>query len=148
MGNVRAETYKAIRDNDLSSVVFADPFSSVTRSAKRNLLIAAFVALMIAVLQLEITGFLGLQASNANLGNPLAQGIACLIVSYLLISAIFHIFADYTAWQFQRERQVTQPYLDLITLFESRVSVTEEQIRNACSSISGIVVEGDMRAQV
>src|SRR5205814_3572347 len=131
MTNVRAETYKAIRDNDLASVVFVDPFSAVTRLAKRNVLVASFVALLIAVLHLEITGFLGLQASNSTLGNSLAQGLACLVVAYFLVSLIFHLFVDYTAWQFQRERLITRPYLDWVELLETQVNVTGEQIKNA-----------------
>jgi hypothetical protein len=148
MANIRPEVYKAIRENDLSSVVFIDPFHTVTRQAKRNLLIASFVALLIAVLQLEVTGFLGLQATNTNLGNSLAQGLACLVVTYFLISFIFHVFVDYTAWKFHRERQMTEPYLDLIRLLENQISVTGDQIGNACGALQGIVIENDMPSQI
>lgn len=148
MAHVRPEVYKAIQENDLASVFFVDPLLPVTRQTKRNLLIASFVALLIAILELEISGFLGLQTSNANLGNILAQGLACLIVLYFLISFVFHIFVDYSAWQFEREKQMTQPYLDLISLFEQQVSTTGEQIENACAFLDGVVIEGDMPSQV
>ena len=65
----------------------------------------------------------------------LAQGLACLVVLYFLVAFIFHLFVDYTAWNFKRERQLTQPYLELICLFERQVSVTGEQIHNACDSL-------------
>ena len=148
MTNVRATTHKAVLDNDLSSVVFVDPFGTVTRQAKRNVIVASFIALLIAVLELEITGFLGLQASNSSLGNALAQGLACLVVAYFLISLIFHVFVDYSAWQFQRERVMTKPYLDLVALLEAQVNVTGEQVKNACASLNGIVIENDMRSQL
>jgi hypothetical protein len=148
MKHIRPEVYQAIRDNDLKSVVFADPLSAVARQAKRNLLIASFVALLIAVLQLRVTGFLGLQASEETLGNLLAQGLACLVVAYFAASFVFHVFVDYSAWNFERERALTQPYLDLIRLVEQQVSVTSEHLDDACSSVRGVVIEGDMPSQV
>lgn len=148
MSFIRPDVYKAIRENDLKSVVFADPLSSVARQSKRNLLVASFVALLIAVLQLRVTGFLGLQASDEILGNLLAQGLACLVVTYFTASFVFHAFVDYSAWKFKRERACTEPYLDLIALVEQQVSVTSEHLDDACSSVKGVVIEGDMPSQV
>lgn len=145
---IRPDVYAAITDNDLSSVIFVDPFLPVTRQAKRNLLAASFVALLIAVLDLEITGFLGLSATNSNLGNALAQGLACLVVIYFLVTLMVHLFVDYNAWQFHRERQETEPYLELIRLLESQVSALGEQIKNACEPLRAIEADDDMRSQI
>src|ERR1700724_3200932 len=60
MSFVRQDVYKAIQENDLDQVVFQDPFTDVTRKSKRNLLVASLVCLLISVLKLQVTGFLGL----------------------------------------------------------------------------------------
>jgi len=69
------------------------------------------------------------------LGNDIAQGLACLLTLYFLVSFTVQAFVDYNAWQFQRERQMTKPYLDLVNLVVSRASVTGEQIKNACDGL-------------
>ena len=140
--------HAAITDNNLSSVIFVDPFLPVTRQAKRNLLVASFIALLIAVLDLEITGFLGLSAANANLGNELAQGLACLVVAYFLVTMAVHTYTDINAWQFRRERQATEPYLELIQLLERQVTVTGEQIKNACDPLRLVDSDDEMRLQI
>ena len=148
MSHVRPEVYKAVQENDLNKVVFVDPFSETTRKVKRNLIASSFVALLIAVLKLEITGFLGLQASHLNLGNQLAQGLACAVVIYFFLVFIFSAYIDYSAWQFQRERQQTKPYLDLISMLENHIQVTATQVNNAVEPLQRISLERDTHAQI
>lgn len=148
MAQVRSETYKAINENDMDQVLFTDPFSDVARKAKRNLLAAGFICLLISVLNLEISGFLGLNATNMNLGNDLAQGLAFFITLYFFLSFIFHAYIDYSAWNFSREKQQTKPYYDLVHLIESQVSVTGEQINSATYKLDALCHEESMQAQI
>lgn len=146
MAWIRPEVHKAVTDNDLNSVIFQDPLSETTRRTKRNLLLASFVAILIAVLGLEISGALGFRTKSP-FGNDLAQGFACLVVAYTLVSFIYQAFIDYSAWKFQRERQETEPYLELIRMIEGRISVTGEQIHNATSRLSGVTANLDQNQQ-
>jgi len=148
MAHVRPEVYKAVQENDLNQIVFVDPFTDTTRKVKRNLIASSFVALLIAVLKLEITGFLGLQASQLNLGNQLAQGLACAVVVYFLLVFIFSAYIDYSAWQFRRERQLTKPYLDLISMLENHIQVTATQVNNAVEPLQRITLERETQAQI
>ncbi|WP_166423597.1 hypothetical protein [Paraglaciecola sp. 20A4] len=148
MAKVRLETYKAINENDMDQVLFTDPFSDVARKAKRNLLAAGFISLLISVLNLEISGFLGLKATNMNLGNDLAQGLAFIITLYFFLSFVFHAYIDYSAWNFSREKQQTKPYFDLVYLIENQVSVTGEQIKNATDKLDALWLEEGMQAQI
>lgn len=148
MSHVRPEVYKAVQENDLNKIVFVDPFSETTRKVKRNLIVSSFIALLIAVLKLEITGFLGLQTSQLNLGNQLAQGLACAVVIYFFLVFIFSAYIDYSAWQFQRERQQTKPYLDLISMLENHIQVTTAQVNNALEPLQRISLEREASAQV
>jgi hypothetical protein len=148
MAQVRPDTYKAIIENDMGEVIFTDPFSDVARKSKRNLLAAGFVCLLISVLNLEISGFLGLKATNMNLGNDIAQGLSFLITLYFIVSFLFHVYIDYTAWKFEREKQQTKPYYDLVHLIESQISVTGEQIKNATYRLDSLCNEETMQAQV
>jgi hypothetical protein len=115
-----AKIHEAIKAADLNNVVFQDPLTDESRKAKRNLLIASFTCLLIAVLKLEVTSFLGLTAGAGVLSNVSVQGLACVVVIYTLIGFCFHVFVDYSAWKFERERLSTEPYLALIKCFGPR----------------------------
>lgn len=132
----------------MDKVIFTDPFSDVARKSKRNLLAAGFVCLLISVLNLEISGFLGLKATNMNLGNDIAQGLAFLITLYFLLSFLFHTYIDYTAWKFEREKQLTKPYYDLVHLIEGQIRVTGEQIKNPTFKLDSLCHEESMQAQI
>ena len=67
---------------------------------------------------------------------------------FTLITFVFNTFIDYTAWQFDRERQQVEPYLELIKVLESTASAIAEQIKNACSGIEGLVIDDSMQSQV
>jgi hypothetical protein len=148
MKHVRPEVYKSVQENDLSEIVFVDPFTEVTRKAKRNLIASSFAALLIAVLKLEITGFLGLQTSRLSLENELAQGLACAVVVYFLLVFTFSVYIDYSAWQFQRERQLTKPYLDLISMLENHIEVTATQVNSAVEPLQRISLERETQAKI
>lgn len=127
----------SISKNDLDSVVFEDPFSEDTRKAKRNLMAAAFVALLISIYQLEVSGIAGLSISaREKLGPQVTQGIACLTTAYFLVSFCFSAFVDYVAWKFTRERLLVKPYTDLLHLIESNSRVLPEQIGSARESLA------------
>ena len=135
MAWIPAAVHAAIKNKDLNKVLFQDPLGDETRKAKRNLLIAAFTCLLIAVLKLHVTSFLGLSAGTDGLGNELAQGLSVLVVIYMLVGYCFHVFVDYSAWKFERERLQTQPYFDFISLYESSYRAMTEQIANAVGEI-------------
>jgi TM2 domain-containing membrane protein YozV len=145
---VRPEIYKAIEENDMEKVFFSDPFIDVTRKSKRNLLVASFISILISILHLEINGFLGLKATNTPLGNEVAQGLAFFIVLYFFLSFTFQAFIDYIAWNFSQEKYLTKPYLELVSLIESQISVTGEQIKNATYNMSSLSDDDRMQDQV
>ncbi|RAN75771.1 hypothetical protein B5P43_25750 [Bacillus sp. SRB_336] len=146
---IRPDVYKSIAENDIGDVVFQDPFTGETRKAKRNLVAASFGALLIAALDLQVNGFLGLQTvTGATLGWSITKGLACLLVAYFLAAFLLAAFVDYSAWKFKRERVLVRPYLELVLMLEAHFHVTGEQVKNATHHVRGIVVEGDMRSQV
>lgn len=146
---IRPDIYKSIAENDIGDVVFQDPFTEETRKAKRNLVAASFGALLIAALDLQVTGFLGLQTvTGATLGWSITKGLACLLVAYFLAAFLLAAFVDYSAWKFKRERVLVRPYLELVSMLEAHFYLTGEQVQNATYHIKGFVVEGDMRSQV
>ena len=123
-----AHVHSEIKLNDLDTVSFKDPFSEVTRRAKRNLVVASFVAILVAALELKVTGFLGLSASGSDVGNDVAQGLAWMVVAYFLVTFVPHVFVDYAAWKFEHERRQVTPYLTFLEMFESRIRGTGEQL--------------------
>lgn len=147
MAYIRSDTYKAINENNMDQVLFTDPFGDVARKSKRNLLVAGFICLLISVLNLEVSGFLGLKATNMNLGNDIAQGLAFLITLYLFVSFIFHAYIDYAAWNFQREKQQTKPFYNLVSLIENQVSITGEQIKKAVHKLDSLSHEENIQAK-
>jgi len=145
MAHIRQDIYKLIAENDIGEIVFQDPFTEETRKAKRNVVAAAFAALLIAALDLQVNGFLGLQtATGVTLGNEITRGLACVIVAYFLAAFALASFVDYAAWKFKRERLLTKPYLELISILEAHFHVTGEQVNNATSRMEGVAVENDM----
>lgn len=146
---IRPDVYKSIAENDIGDVVFQDPFTEETRKAKRNLVAASFGALLIAALDLQVNGFLGLQTvTGATLGWSITKGLACLLVAYFLAAFVLAAFVDYSAWKFKRERVLVRPYLELVSMLEAHFYVTGEQVRSATYHVKGFVVEGDIRSQV
>ncbi|WP_176047245.1 hypothetical protein [Burkholderia sp. BCC1644] len=149
MNYVRPDVYKAITENDIGEVVFQDPLTDDTRKAKRNLVAGSFTALLIAALNLQVSGFLGLQtAVHTTLESSITKGLACLIVGYFLSAFALAAYVDYSAWKFTRERALTKPYLDLVSMLEAHFHITGEQVKNAMHGLDGTVIETDMRSQV
>lgn len=149
MAQVREALYKAIAENDIDAVVFQDPFQDEARKAKRNLVAASFAALLIAVLDLQINGFLGLQtATGAGLGASITKGLAFITVTYFLAAFLLSAFVDYSAWKFRRERVLVKPYLELVSMVEGRFDVTAEQIKNAMSQLNHLSFEKEMQEEI
>lgn len=149
MPYIRPEVYKKIAENDINDVVFEDPFQEEARKAKRNVVASSFGALLIAALELQISGFLGLQtATGASLGVAITKGLAFLVVAYFLAAFLLSAYVDYSAWKFRRERYLVEPYLELISMLEAHVQVMGEQVANATSRLGAIVIERDMQSQV
>lgn len=148
MAYIRPNIYRAMKENEVDSIVFQDPFTEETRKKKRNFLAASFACLLITILQLKVTGFLGLQASTGDLGTELASGLAATIVVYFFINFILFAYIDYMAWKHKREKLLIKPYLEFLKMLESHVHVTGEQIKNAMNGLSGIVIESGMQSEV
>lgn len=148
MAQVSPEIYKTIEENDIEKVVFSDPFSEVARKSKRNLIVSGFIGLLVSLLNLEINGFLGLKATNINLSNDIVQGLAFFIIIYFFLSFIFQAYIDYSAWKFKREKQLTQPYFDLVSLMESRINVTGQHFKNTTFRFDSILEDDGMQAQI
>jgi len=149
MPHIRPDIYKAVADNNIGDVIFQDPFTEEARKAKRNLVAASFAALLIAALELQVSGFLGLQTTTGTtLASGITKGLACLIASYFLASFVLAAFVDYSAWKFRRERVMVKPYLDLVAMLEAHFHTTGEQVMNATHRLDGIVIEHEMLSQV
>lgn len=148
MTHVRPQVYRDIQGNDPREVEFQEPLSDATRTVKRNLLVASFVALLISLMNLEVTGFLGLQTRHLVLGNELAQGLAAVVVIYLFVSFASRVYVDVSAWQFKREVQATRPYLELIKLLESQLNSSQEQLEDAIRPLRNVSRNGEVEVQV
>jgi hypothetical protein len=134
---------------NIDDVVFQDPFQEEARRAKRNLVAASFGALLIAALDLQISGFLGLQTvTGAALGAAITRGLACTVVIYFLASFALSTFVDYAAWKFRRERYLVKPYLELISMLEAHITVTGEQVNNATSRLANASFAKEMQDQI
>ena len=149
MAHIRPDVAKAVAQNDLNDVVFQDPFTEEGRKSKRNLVAASFAAILIAALDLQVSGFLGLQtATGVTLATSITKGLACLLVVYFLAGFMLTAYIDYSAWKFKRERVLVRPYLDLIKMLEAHIHVTGEQVTNATARLDSIVIDSDMQSQV
>lgn len=149
MAQIRSEVYKAVSENNINEVVFQDPLGDESRKAKRNLVASSFGTILIAALDLQVNGFLGLQTSTgATIGAAITRGLACLVVLYFFAGFLVSAYVDYSAWKFRRERYLITPYLELIRMMEGHFSVLSEQINNATLRLQGLSSEPDMRTQI
>lgn len=149
MNYIRPDVHKAIIENDIGEIVFQDPLTDDTRKAKRNLVASSFAALLIAALNLQVSGFLGLQtALHTTLESNITKGLACLIVGYFLAVFALAAYVDYSAWKFTRERALIKPYLDLVSMLEAHFHITGEKVTNAMHGLNSTVIETDMQSQV
>ncbi|MFN0302588.1 MAG: hypothetical protein ACKVQU_19815 [Burkholderiales bacterium] len=149
MAHLRAELHKEIEANNISDVVFQDPLQTETRAAKQNLVASSVAALLIASLELQVSGFLDpWAATGAVIGTAITKGIACLIVGYFLVGFIFAIYVDYSAWKFKKERYLVKPYLELTCAIEARIHAVTEQLQNATSRLGSLSLERGMQDQI
>ncbi|WP_349343609.1 hypothetical protein [Marinobacter sp. MMG032] len=145
MSHLGPELHQAIQNNDMNSVIFTDPFGEETRKSKRNLMGSAFVGLLIAMLHLRVSGFLGLTTEEGGLGNEVAAGLAFLLISYFLIAFVLAAYIDLQAWHFKQERQLTRPYLELLLRIDDRIHTTGLHIEGARSDLNSL--SEDQRTQ-
>ena len=110
MIEARAKVFKAVRENDLDGVMFKDPLSEETRKAKRNLLVAASVCVLLAIFSIRVTSFASLAVDAPGVTREVAQGLACLVVIYLAIGFVFHAFVDLVAWKYEREKLLARMF--------------------------------------
>lgn len=149
MAYIRSEVYKAVEENNIDDVVFQDPFQDEARKAKRNLVAASFGALLIASLELQVSGFLGLQTvTGAAIGAAITRGLACMIVLYFFAGFVLSAYVDYAAWKFKRERYLAKPYLELVSMLEAHFHVTGEQIDNATARLQTLSAEQGMQTEI
>ena len=144
----RPEMYDAIEKNDIKNVTFKDPFQDEARKAKRNLVVSSFIAILVASLGLHISSFLGLQATAGALEPAIVKGLACLVVTYSLVSFVFAAYIDYSAWKFEHERLLIEPYVGLISMVESNFDVLHEQFHNTIGNLDGIRIEPGMQGEI
>ncbi|QDZ29641.1 hypothetical protein [Noviherbaspirillum sp. UKPF54] len=150
MAHVRPEVYKAVLENDIKDVVFQDPLGEESRKAKRNLVASSFGAILIAALDLQVNGFLGLQTvTGSTVGASVTKGLACLLVLYFLAGYLVAAYVDYSAWKFKRERYLVAPYLELVRMLEAHFAVVGEQIENATRRLENLPFgEREMRTEM
>lgn len=149
MAHIRSDVYKAISENDIKEVVFQDPLGDDARKAKRNVVAASFGAILIAALELQVNGFLGLQTvTGSTIGALITKGLACLVVIYFLAGFVVAAYVDYSAWKFKRERYLISPYLELVRMLEGHFAVLGEQISNATTRLENRAPEHEMQGQI
>jgi hypothetical protein len=142
MSNPRAQLYDKVSGADIDAIAFQDPLRDETRKAKRNLVAAAFAAILIAALNLKVESFLGLKTADAHvLAAASTQGLACVAVIYFLVAFLLGFFVDYNAWRFEQERLLVKPYLELIKMAEQAFFSLTQQIGNAMHYLHGQPVE-------
>lgn len=145
----RSDIYDAIEKNDINAVIFQDPLQDEARKAKRNLIVASFIAILVASLNFRVASFLGLQPMVGTTLEPaLVRGLASLVVMYSLVSFVIVVYIDYSAWKFERERVLVAPYLTLVTRVEANFNVLHEQFQNAVRRLDGLPVEPGMQGEI
>lgn len=145
---VPASVYEELEANSFKDVVFSDPLSDETRKVRRNLLLAAFVTLVLAALNLQVTGVMGLTTAVGGLKNDVLQGLCFGVVVYQLAAFVLHAYVDINGWKFELERAKVQPYLELVQLLRNEQSAAREQVSNAMYRLQNPNFDREMRAEV
>ena len=137
--SIRKEVIKAVAENDIGKVEFREPFEETTRKLKRNLIAVSVGALLIAALDLQVSGFLGLAPKGGvALDAAITKGFAGLTVLYFLISFAVSAFVDYSSWRFERERYLVNPYVDLALHIERELKGASRYLAEAEKSLDQI----------
>lgn len=124
---------RAIRRNDIDLLIARDmkePFRDETRKAKRNVMAAAFAAIVIAALDVKVNSFVGLSATTGEIAADITRGLACLAVIYFLVGYIMDAVLDYIAWRIEISRLRIMPYLALVSEVERTFRASAQQLKN------------------
>ncbi|MDG2746871.1 hypothetical protein P7M10_12165 [Vibrio parahaemolyticus] len=144
----RPKLYKKLEENEIEKVLFSDPLSETTRKSRRNLMIASVMCLLISILNLKVTGFLGLKAETDAIESELVKGIGAIIVIYYFVVFILYATIDLLAWKFDREKTLISGHQELVETIERHFSVTIEHIDYSVRDLSNLSPDSKMQDQI
>ncbi|MGI2883481.1 hypothetical protein ACRTDO_22220 [Vibrio furnissii] len=144
----RPKLYKKLEENEIEKVLFSDPLSETTRKSRRNLMIASVMCLLISILNLKVTGFLGLKAETDAIESELVKGIGAIIVIYYFVVFILYATIDLLAWKFDREKTLISGHQELVEAIERHFSVTIEHIDYSVRDLSNLSPDSKMQDQI
>ncbi|EGQ7741089.1 hypothetical protein [Vibrio parahaemolyticus] len=144
----RPKLYKKLEENEIEKVLFTDPLSETTRKSRRNLMIASVMCLLISILNLKVTGFLGLKAETDAIESELVKGIGAIIVIYYFVVFILYATIDLLAWKFDREKTLISGHQELVEAIERHFSVTIEHIDYSVRDLSNLSPDSKMQDQI
>ncbi|EGQ9765645.1 hypothetical protein ACLVXC_004241 [Vibrio alginolyticus] len=144
----RPKLYKKLEENEIEKVLFSDPLTETTRKSRRNLMIASVMCLLISILNLKVTGFLGLKAETEAIESELVKGIGAIIVIYYFVVFILYATIDILAWKFDREKTLISGHQELVEAIERHFSVTIEHIDYSVRDLSNLSPDSRMQDQI
>lgn len=144
----RQSLYAKLEENSIEKILFSDPLSDTTRKSRRNLLVASVSCLLITILNLKITGFLGLKAETGEIESMLVQGIGSLIVCYYLIVFILYTIVDVSAWNFAKEKSLILGHQQLIELIDNQLSGMLMHIIGFNRKLDSLSTDNEMQDQI
>ncbi|AVH25768.1 hypothetical protein [Vibrio diabolicus] len=144
----RPKLYKKLEENEIEKVLFSDPLSETTRKSRRNLMIVSVMCLLISILNLKVTGFLGLKAETDAIESELVKGIGAIIVIYYFVVFILCATIDLLAWKFDREKTLISGHQELVEAIERHFSVTIEHIDYSVRDLSNLSPDSKMQDQI
>ncbi|EKO3466504.1 hypothetical protein KW530_11330 [Vibrio fluvialis] len=144
----RSKLYSKLEENGLEKVLFSDPLSDTTRKSRRNLMIASVICLLITILNLKVTGFLGLKADTDAIESELVKGIGSIIVLYYFVVFTLYAIIDLLAWNFSREKALVTGHQELVEAIERHFSVTIEHIDSSVQKLSNLSPDSKMQDQI
>lgn len=141
---------KAVADLDAS--VLKDQFSGTTRAVRRNLLIAASLAILISLEGIKLGNVFGMELSNS-VSLALAKGAISVVVLYELFSFVVYGWIDYAAWRIKTTsllisygQQVlvdtlknTGQVVDQLGYIRSKIKSDDDSAVDAIKSQSGVM---------
>ena len=140
--------YKAIEDNDLQKVLFSEPFSESTKKFRTGLVLSSVLTLLIVILNLKVSGFLGLKANTDAIESELVKGIGCLFTLYYFIQFSCHSLIDLMAWKFKKERCLISGHQELVCSIERQLRLSIEHINYSVYELKNLSLEPEMQAQI
>lgn len=129
-----------------------DQFSGTTRVVRRNLLIAASLAILLSVDGIKLGNVLGIDLSSL-VSAELAKGAISAVVIYELISFVVYAWIDQAGWQIKRKSVLhtyakksidgiqanTKQVADQLNYVRSMMTSDDYSVVNAIKSQSGVM---------